>query len=259
MRRKYAMQLANAGYRRLRASVPVIGIWDDHDYGANNAGKEYPPKAASQQLLLDFLGVPATDPRRTRHGIYTSYTYGPVGQQVTIFLLDTRYHRDVPHSGGDILGEEQWQWLTAELRQSTAQIHLIASGIQMLQETSRGEKWANFPQARQRLLHLIGTTGVPGVILLSGDRHVAEISRLDNSAAGYPLYEITASGLTHSRKNARAEQNGYRLGERWTGLNFGLLTIAWSATPVITLQVRDRDNRVRLEQRIALHQLRPSA
>src|SRR6266851_3009956 len=35
MRQKYARQLANEGYRQLRASVPVIGIWDDHDYGAN--------------------------------------------------------------------------------------------------------------------------------------------------------------------------------------------------------------------------------
>jgi alkaline phosphatase D len=259
MRQKYAMQRADAGYRRLQASVPVIGVWDDHDYGANNVGKEYPYKAESQQLLLDFLDVPLTDPRRIRQGIYTSYTYGPAGMQVKVLLLDTRYHRDVPHPGGDILGAEQWQWLADELHQSAAQIHLIVSSIQILPEEHSFEKWANFPQARRRLLRLLGETGTPGVILLSGDRHLAEISRLDGGAVGYPLYEITASGLTHSWAKAPAESNRYRVGQRWTGLNFGLLVIEWHPNPVITLQIRDRQNRVRLEQRLELHQLQRDA
>ena len=73
-----------------------------------------------------------------------------------------------------MLGAEQWQWLETELRNSTVQIHLIVSGIQILPEEHKYEKWANFPQSRRRLLRLIGETGVPGVILLSGDRHLAE-------------------------------------------------------------------------------------
>jgi alkaline phosphatase D len=259
MRQKYARQLANAGYKQLQASVPVIGIWDDHDYGANNAGKEYPKKVESQQLLLDFLDVPVTDPRRTRQGVYTSYTYGPIGQQAKVVLLDTRYHRDAPHPTGDILGAAQWQWLETELRNSTAQIHLLVSGIQILPEEHKYEKWANFPQSRRRLLRLIGETGVPGVILLSGDRHLAEISRFDEPGVGYPLYEMTSSGLTHSSRLVRPEPNRYRIGEQWRGLNFGLMVIEWSTNPMIALQIHDRDNLVRLEQRLELRQLQREA
>jgi hypothetical protein len=58
MRQKYAIQLANAGYQRLRAGVPIIGTWDDHDYGANNSGKEYPHKAESQQSYLTSSTCP---------------------------------------------------------------------------------------------------------------------------------------------------------------------------------------------------------
>ena len=105
------------------------------------------------------------------------------------------------------------------------------------------------------ILSLIGETGVPGVILLSGDRHLAEISRLDEPEVGYPLYEMTSSGLTHSWRKAPPEPNRYRVGERWTGLNFGLVVIAWSANPVIALQIHDRENLVRLEQRLELRQL----
>jgi alkaline phosphatase D len=142
-----------------------------------------------------------------------------------------------------------------ELRNSTAQIHLLVSGIQILPEEHKYEKWANFPQSRRRLLHLIGETGEPGVILLSGDRHLAEISRLDEPDVGYPLYEMTSSGLTYSSRLVRPEPNRSRVGEQWRGLNFGLVVIEWSANPMIALQIHDRNNLVCLEQRFELRQL----
>ena len=37
----------------------IIGTWDDHDYGLNDAGKEYDGKDFSQQLMLDFLDEPS--------------------------------------------------------------------------------------------------------------------------------------------------------------------------------------------------------
>jgi alkaline phosphatase D len=150
MRAKYAQQLANPGYRELISKVPVIGTWDDHDYGLNNGGKEFTARAASQQAHLDFLGEPATSARRQQEGIHASYTYGEPGRRVKIILLDTRYHRDPIGSNGTILGEEQWQWLEKQLRESDAQIHLIGSGIQVLAEQHRFEKWSNFPAERDR-------------------------------------------------------------------------------------------------------------
>jgi alkaline phosphatase D len=257
MRVKYATQLNTPSYRDFIAKVPVIGTWDDHDYGENNGGREFHARAASQQALLDFLGEPRHSERRAQEGVYASYTYGPAGKQVKIILLDTRYHRDPVGSNGTILGETQWQWLERELRDSRAQVHLIASGIQIIAEQHRHEKWADFPKERARLFQLIAETKAPGVILLSGDRHIAELSRLSRNPAGYPIYDLTTSGLTHSYRNAPRERNRHRVSEFVRSLNFGVIDIDWDqADPLITVRVRDDRDRVRIEEKVRLSKLR---
>jgi alkaline phosphatase D len=261
MRADYAKQLADEGYRALLASTPVVGTWDDHDYGVNNGGKEYPRRAESQQLLLDFLGEPADSPRRRQAGVYASHTYGPPGRQVKVILLDTRYHRDpvdtLAHRG-DILGEEQWRWLEHELKTSRAQVHVIGSSIQVVPEQHRFEKWANFPAARERLFRLIGEARVSGVVFVSGDRHIAEISRVEGTAAGYPLYDVTSSGLTHTWRTDWPEENRHRLREKVMALNWGVLDIDWDAG-ALRFEIRDDRNAVRLARAIPLAELQPPA
>ncbi|HEY9296614.1 MAG TPA: alkaline phosphatase D family protein, partial [Phormidium sp.] len=240
MQRKYQAEKSNPGYQALLKTTPVIGTWDDHDYGKNNAGKEYKKKAESQQKLLDFLDEPADSPRRQQAGVYTAYTYGTAGKQVKVILLDTRYHRDAPGKNSDILGEQQWNWLEKELKNSQAQINLIVSSIQILPEEHKNEKWENFPKSRQRLFDLIAETKLSGVIFLSGDRHFAEISKMKTGSIPYPLYEITSSGLTHSWEKLEKEPNKYRQGQFFKYLHFGLMEIDWNSKPVLLkLQIRD--------------------
>ena len=70
-----------------------MAVWDDHDYGENDAGLEYPQKAESQQIFLDFLNEPGDSVRRKSPGIYDSIILGPDGKRVQFILLDTRYFR----------------------------------------------------------------------------------------------------------------------------------------------------------------------
>lgn len=264
----YAVQNQVDGYRRLREETRVIGTWDDHDYGANDAGRSYPKRDSSQQLFLDFLDVPDDDPRRQREGVYSAHTFGPPARQVKIILLDTRYHRDpitrdpnsgqvyYPNTQGDILGEEQWEWLERELRASKAQVHLIGTSIQAVSEQHAWEKWANFPRAHERLFDVIRRTDAPGVVLLSGDRHKAELSRHDE-ALEYPLYDLTASGLTHY-VSPDEEANRHRVGPFVTALNFGVITIDWEAEPTtLRLQIRGEENESRIDEPIELSNLSP--
>lgn len=266
---KYAEQRANEQYRALVAATRVVGTWDDHDYGENDAGRFYPKRDSSQQLFLDFMGVSDDHPRRERAGVYSAHTYGPAGRRVKVILLDTRYHRDSlatdpdpdrvyrPRPNGDVLGEKQWAWLEDELRNGDAQVHFIGSSIQVIPEQHGWEKWANLPQARQRLFETIRRSGAPGVILLSGDRHMAELSRLDDPI-GYPLYEVTSSGLTHSQGGDRTEPNRHRIGRMFTGRNYGLLQIDWEQQPAtVTLQVRDENDGVVIEETVSLADLQP--
>ncbi|MEY4135604.1 MAG: alkaline phosphatase D family protein [Saprospiraceae bacterium] len=257
MKRQYLTQKHFPGYRAVRGAMPVVGIWDDHDYGVNDGGKSYSKKQESQQLLLDFLDVPPGDPARSREGAYQSYTFGPKGQKVHVILLDGRYFRDTlergtpgsglrykPNPEGDILGEAQWKWLKATLRKSDAQVHIIGCGIQFLPEEQKFEKWANFPKARRRLLDLLAKTRPKGLLLISGDRHIAELSHYKPAPSGPDVYELTSSGLTHTWSlGSSAEPNPLRIGDMVIARNFGLIRIDWSGTkPEIRLQIRGLDN-----------------
>ncbi|MDJ1500099.1 alkaline phosphatase D family protein [Xanthocytophaga agilis] len=252
LKQKYDAQKQNPGYQKLTASVPVIGIWDDHDYGVNDGGMNYPKKTESQQLMLDFLGEPATSSRRKHEGAYGSYVYGSGKQQIKIILLDGRYFREelrredgwyIANETGSFLGEEQWNWLEKELTGSKAAIHIIACGVQFIPEEQRFEKWANFPQARKRFFDLLVKNKPAGVVLLSGDRHIGEVSRYQPEGMPYPIWEVTSSGLTHSSTNNTGEDNKYRVGALVNQLNFGIMNIDWTTPkPTVNIQIRGKEN-----------------
>ncbi|ALJ01765.1 alkaline phosphatase D family protein [Rufibacter tibetensis] len=235
LKAKYDLQSNQEGYKRLTAQTPVIGTWDDHDFGRNDAGKNYPYKKASQQLALDFLKEPANSPRRRQEGIYAAYEYKLSKKKVKVILLDIRYHQDslqkesnkayIPNTTGDILGEAQWLWLENQLSTSTADAHIIGSGIQFVSDQHPYEKWANFPAARQRLFDLLVKTKTKGVVLLSGDRHIGEFSRIDINGLDYPVYDITSSGLTHSSVDNTSEPNRYRVGPLVNQKHYGLFRL----------------------------------
>ncbi len=261
---KYRLQKEKPEYRALRSTAKVIGIWDDHDYGVNDGGKYYTMKDESKELLLDFLDVPADDPVRGHQGVYSAHDY-PFGDHLLkVILLDTRYFRDtlapdlgstnryLPNEEGDILGEEQWQWLANELKTSKADFHLIGSGIQVIAEEQGYEKWANFPRARQRLFALLAETKPKPVLFISGDRHIAEVSKITIPGLDYPLYDFTSSGLTHTWGMAWGEPNRYRVDSLIINKNFGLIRLTMqSGRPQVTLEVRGENDELLQQTRIA--------
>jgi alkaline phosphatase D len=264
LRNKYAIQKGNPGYQELLSNTIITGIYDDHDYGINDGGKYYAQKKESRDILLEFLDVPKTDPVWDREGAYSAYTYGPEGKQVKILNLDTRYFRDtlhkeyyinpeterreykyVPNEEGDVLGEAQWKWLEEELNNSTATFNIINSSIQVISSEHRFEKWANFPAAHQRLYTLISNSPAKGIFIISGDRHIASLSKIELTGMKYPLYDFTASGLTHTWREPWPEENKYRVGDLIIQRNFGLIKIDWNKEkPELTLQVRGHDDAV---------------
>lgn len=256
LKSKYDLQLAQPDYANFLKTVPVIGVYDDHDFGVNDGGKEYPQREGSSRLLLDFLGEPAESPRRKQAGVYTSYDYGTGDRLVRVILLDTRFHREKPGPEADILGETQWAWLETQLQDSPARLNLIVSSIQVIPEEHKYEKWTNFPKARARLLQLIAESKARGVVLISGDRHLAEISKLEVPGLPYPLYELTSSGMTHSWTKFKGEPNRHRIGEVFNQLHYGLIELEWDGLiPMIALQIRDAENKEAIGLRFPLGEI----
>lgn len=255
LQQKYNTQKANPGYQKLLATCPIIGTWDDHDYGINDGGKDFPTKKESKALLLNFLDIPTNDPVRKREGVYSSHTYGSGKHKVKVILLDMRYFRDplkastapdtryTPSDTGDFLGEAQWKWLENELKHSDAAIHIIGSGVQFIQTTQGYEKWENLRPSRRRMLELLKTYKPANTFFISGDRHIAEIAKLAVAGLPYPLYDFTSSGLTHTWETARPEANPDRVGDLIIQKNFGMILIDWSGpTPQIRFQVRGKND-----------------
>lgn len=154
-------------------------------------------------MFLDFVDEPTDSPRRNRTGVYTSYLLpGSHGKDdINLILLDVRYHKHGSMGGGDILGDEQWAWLEKLLAESKSRFHIFGSGIQVTPfQKPVQEAWTLFPHSRQRLFDLLGRYRVPGAILLSGDVHYSEVLKVPSecSGTGYPVYEFTSSGLTHT-------------------------------------------------------------
>jgi len=270
MQAKYEKLQADGGFQRLLGTCPVLATWDDHDYGVNDGGADYPKRVESQRLFVDFWKDPADSPRRQRPGVYDAQVFGPEGKRVQVLLLDTRYFRSplkrgqrrtggvyLPNPDPDLtmLGEDQWRWLEAQLR-VPAELRVVASSIQCLPAASGQETWSNLPLERSRLLELIAKTGAEGVVMISGDRHWSELSAIEQGVP-YPIHELTSSSLNQVHPRGTPTVNRFRaLNNTFHRENYGALLIDWQAGR-LTLQIRDIAGAVRLEKKLDLTQLAP--
>ncbi|EGG28961.1 Phosphodiesterase/alkaline phosphatase D-like protein [Aequoribacter fuscus] len=232
--------------------IDVFATWDDHDYGLNDGGEEHTERLEAKEAFIDFFSpVGLAEPSLDEPGIHNASIIDLADLKVQVVMLDTRSFRspfiksknsDSCERGGwvfssdpaaTILGEDQWGWLAEQLLQP-ADLRLIVSSIQVLPIEQCFEKWANFPAERERLLSLIAQSQAEGVVLLSGDRHSSEISVINRQDIGYPLYEITSSGLNNAlrgRFNVADEPNKFRAFDANVSYNsFGEIEITGADT-----------------------------
>lgn len=271
MRAKYDTLAAIPKFAELRKVCPVHATWDDHDYGVNDGGADYEKRDEAQRVFVDFWNDPAASPRRTRPGVYESKIYGEGESRVQIIMLDTRYFRGplkkgekrlggvyypTPDRSVTMLGASQWDWLEQELRKP-AEVRLLVSSIQCVSEASGHETWTNLPHERKRLFDLIGKTKANGLIILSGDRHWAELS-VARESVPYPIYDLTSSSLNQIHPRGTPTANRYRESpQTWHRENFGEILIEWKGEDtVVNLRVRNLEGEVVIARKVPLRELR---
>jgi len=272
LQQKYDLLGRNPGFAALRNSCRVLATWDDHDYGVNDGGADYPRRVESQKIFLDFWKDSADSIRRQRPGVYDSYMFGPVGQRVQVILLDTRYFRSPLQRGAErrtggpwvpdsdpqktMLGRDQWVWLEKQLL-LPADIRIVASSIQCVAQDAGQETWSNLPLERARFFELIRKTAAAGVIIVSGDRHWAEISRFD-SGSPYPVYDLTSSSFNQPHGRGTPTVNRFRAQSKtFHQENFGVITVDWQADPQIRLEIRDAESIPQITKNLKLSELQP--
>jgi hypothetical protein len=175
IRRKHAAFLQIPSLQALIRSTPTVGVWDDHDFGANNGnGHSFAHgKAKTRQGFTEYRAHAQYGDGSG--GVYHSIKLGAVD----VFLLDPRWFSQTEPSPVDpkqrsCFGKEQWQWLLRELQQSTATFKALAMGaIWQHKKGSETDDMHTYWYERDALFDFIRDAGIAGVCLLGGDIHLS--------------------------------------------------------------------------------------
>jgi alkaline phosphatase D len=206
--RWHELHLRESARGLLLASVPTMGIWDDHDFLGNDSDGTGPGRDMARRSFTELWANPVYG--EGGQGIYYRHSYGAVD----FFMLDGRSFRDPidgtvaygdPEGRPSLLGPQQTTWLIDELRASTAPFKVLALGSQW---TTNGndDSWASFLEARDAIFDAIAMYGIEGVILLSGDRHRSEFRLLPRPGA-YDLPELTSSPMANTVRECDPEHD----------------------------------------------------
>jgi alkaline phosphatase D len=278
MKKVYAQMAAKPEFQKLKKNIPMMAVWDDHDYGINDGSGDFSLKVESQQLFLDFFDEPAESERRKTPGIYDAKIIGPTGKRVQVILLDTRYFRTPPlpdtrsaekkkalnisgryapneDAAATVLGKVQWRWLEEQFRKP-AELRLLVSSYPVIPYELGRDCWGNCPLERKKLFKLISETKANGVVILSGDVHFSEISKTDEGP--YPLLDFTSSALAAPAVGNETFANSLRVSKTYAEVNFGVVEVDWASRPgpQLTLKAIGLDGKSVFEHKIGLDTLR---
>ncbi len=224
---RWSLSRAIPELRGLLAHSHNYAIWDDHDYGPNDADRSYIHKDWTNEAFRTFWANPATGIEGLEQGHVTAFRYG----DAEFFLLDDRSFR-APNDCKtcepmDYLGERQLDWLVEALVSSSAGFKFVLNGGQVLNDAKVYETYVHHHGVeRERLLDRLGEENIRNVVFLTGDRHHTELSRLTRDSLD--LYDFTVSPLTAGvNVNSEDEPNSNRVPGTWVGEhNFGTITLA---------------------------------
>jgi alkaline phosphatase D len=209
----------------LLAKTQNFAIWDDHDYGNNDSDRSFYNKYVTQKAFKDFWANKSygIDPSQ-KEGTYSTFNWG----DAQFFLLDDRFFRS-PNDRitGDhtMLGVQQFNWLIDALSASTASFKIIVIGGQVLNSIGDSENYGHYPEEKAQLLKEILDNKIKGVLFLTGDRHFAELAKLDRQNS-YPLYDWTVSPFTSGVAQERQANPLKVVGSSFFVHNFGIISFS---------------------------------
>ncbi len=245
----------------LLRSTAIYGVWDDHDFGTNEADKTFVFAKESLIAWQRYWANPGYGaPEKDNPGVYCKFSVG----DVDVFMLDDRMYRDADKDPQrkTMLGEVQLAWLKKGLLGSNAAFKLIACGSQMLTSDAGPDTWGNFRAERDGFVRWLFDNKVAGVMFISGgggrcfgDLTVRKPDPKDTKQ--YPLLELTSSPLAQKVADPAAWKtpNPDRVGGDGAGggivddINFGTVEFGGPAGKRhATLRLRDAKGAVKVEK-----------
>jgi phosphodiesterase/alkaline phosphatase D-like protein len=198
--------------RNLLATMPVVHVWDDHDFAENNAwggvtGLQSDRVAAFERYLPNYPIA------KSKAGVWQKFTVG----HCEFFLVDMRSQRTelkkalysqknadgklvwtfAEPAGHTMLGQEQLDWLLTGLKTSKAQWKFVFMPVEInprydavMQKAltdapiaavleALGDSWCGYPSERDKILALHRTGAVKNIVFLTGDAHMGAMKGRD--------------------------------------------------------------------------------
>ena len=224
---------------RAKRLIPMLAVWDDHDFGMNNSDRGYPYKDESRQIFQAFFGANETE--GFVKGLGVSSRFEICGHR--FYLMDGRTYRSrLGDSDQQHWGAAQEEWLYKDLKSKNMPTYIF-TGSQFFGGYLQKDSFEfNHPDRIKEVMSQLAKVPSP-IILGSGDVHFSEIMELEAEILGYKSYELTSSGIhswTTPFGHART-LNPRRLDSDTSEWKFNFMVISSrAATNRIELSVRCR-------------------
>lgn len=191
-------------FKDLFSSVALAYMWDDHDFGPNDADIKSPSRPAAIEAYRDYTPHYPLNYTTTGGivgeeyaGQYQAFTYG----RIRVILLDLRSMMEPPTEAGDssALGPRQKPWFFDQLSQwANYRMMIIVSSIPWSGLPSSSENsWRAYPKERAQISQYISTLGINNLVMLSGDSHMLAMDDGTNSDFSHDLINGSPAGFPY--------------------------------------------------------------
>lgn len=215
--RAYDTQLSEPAPQALYLSTPTVYMWDDHDYGPNDADRTSPSRPAALSAY---------------HQLVPHYPFALAGRQAPVaqafsvgrtrvIVTDLRSARDPKTdpdvAGKSMMGEEQLAWFERELVASARTHALVVwvSSVPWLVTGEGGDSWAAYATERSSIADLVASEGIDNLVMIAGDAHMVAADDgshndfADPGEAGFPVLQAAALDRQGSLKGGPYSQGTY--------------------------------------------------
>ncbi len=209
-RLRYSVYHMDRDLQELHQNFPWICVWDDHESandsylnGAenHNAGEGLwaDRKLAAEKAYFEWLPIREKAPNN--YEIFRKFGYGDM---LDLFMVDTRLHGREEQGVNEndpnrtMLGQDQYGWLTSELKNSTAQWKVLGNQVVFAPLTVFGipindDAWDGYPAERQNLLDSISQYNIDNFTVITGDIHTSWALNIENGNNNVGVEFVTPS------------------------------------------------------------------
>ncbi len=228
-RQAYEAVLGSPRQSDLYRTIPLVYMWDDHDFGPNNSDSTAPGRQAARLTYQEYAPHYPLMAGSGDVAIYQAFSVG----RVRFIVCDSRSARS-PWQAADtpdktMLGTTQKEWFKEELihARDNYELTVWVNTLPWIGDTG-DDGWYVYTHERRELADFIKANDITNLCMISGDAHMLAIDDgtnsdyADNGGAAFPVMHAAPLDRTPSIKGGPYSHGAYAGNGRG---QFGLMSI----------------------------------